>query len=129
MKRLFLLLLFLPLFFSCGKSSEGGGSDATTYTLKNGLSPAKEGVKVDFTIYECNSKGEKIANHKITDMGYGTSSTFTASAQAEKLKIYFKAYGNTVNYYYWVQQIFYLSKGKNTSITITNSTVTAETEP
>lgn len=129
MKRLFLLILIVPLIMACSKSSGGGDSDSTTYTLYNKVKlPDAVGAKIDYTLYEYNSKGEKIANHKIPNMKEGASSTFTANPQAEKVKVFFSYWGH-LNYDHWVQQVFYLKKGKNISITITNDTATGDNEP
>lgn len=128
MKKLFLLMLALPFLFSCSKGS-GGDSDSTTYTLINKVKlPDAVGAKIDYTLYEYNSKGEKIANHKIPNMKEGASSTFTANAQAEKVKVFYSYWGH-LNYDHWVQQVFYLKKGKNITITVSDSSAVGDNEP
>ena len=128
MKKLFLLTLVLPFLFSCSKSS-GGDTDSTTYTLINKVKlPDAVGAKIDYTLYEYNAKGEKIANHKIPNMAEGASSTFTATTQAEKVKVFYSYWGH-LNFDHWVQQVFYLKKGKNITITVSNDTASGDNEP
>lgn len=121
-------MLALPFLFSCSKGS-GGDSDSTTYTLINKVKlPDAVGAKIDYTLYEYNAKGEKIANHKIPNMKEGASSTFTATPQAEKIKVFFYAQAH-LSRDYWVQQVFYLKKGKNITITVSNDTALGDNEP
>lgn len=124
MKKLLLLLAFAPLFFSCSKGS--GGADTSgkdsRYKIQLAFTANDPETKYDVTIYEYNDKNEKMGQNLMTGSKKDASASFKANPLSVKLKIYVKYYSPTSTYYYaWVQQVFYLNLGKETSITITSS--------
>lgn len=129
-KLLLFLLMFLPFFLvSCGSDDE---PDYSTYTLNYNLGEESSLVLVDVTLFEYNDAGEKVATNSIPDIKKGASRKFTASARAAKVKVYLKMYSNISTVtpkYLWVQQVYYLEKGRNVNIDITGSTMTGNYEP
>mgnify|MGYP002484593490 FL=1 len=116
-----LLLTAMFLTFSACSSDD----DETTYTL---VFNAYQGISTTLRIFECNDNGEKIGNNSI-QLKTGEQQTFTASSSTSKVKIYISRESTMGNTNKWVQQVFLLNKGENTTITIDDKTIVGPNEP
>lgn len=99
--------------------------DETTYTV---VFNAYQGISTTLRIFECNDNGEKIGNNSI-QLKTGEQQTFTASSSTSKVKIYISRESTMGNTNKWVQQVFLLNKGENTTITIDDKTIVGPNEP
>ena len=93
--------------------------DETTYTLVYNASTWGNYAET-VRIFECTDNGDKIFNSSV-ECKKGYEETFTAQPNVSKVKI---TIGSK-----WVQQVFLLKKGGNTTITIDGSTVVGPNEP
>ncbi len=129
------------LIFGCTKDKEDVPKEETsnemTYTFQSNISLiTMEGITPEYSyvmLFECDQEGSKIKNNKIEPIEKGKEYTFTADPHAAKVKVYYKhkpmyssSGGSTIG---WIQQVFYLEKGKNAKITITGESVIGPTEP
>jgi len=124
------MALCIPV--SCSKADPE--KKAATYTVKMNIptATADATVKVDIKAFEYNEEGEKVANNSISPALYGQSKTFTANSRSVKVKIYLKMYAENdfvAPRYRWVQQVFYLEKGKNIDILLEGTTTIGNSEP
>lgn len=71
---------------------------------------------------------KKIGNNSI-QLKTGEQQTFTASSSTSKVKIYISRESTMGNTNKWVQQVFLLNKGENTTITIDDKTIVGPNEP
>lgn len=110
-----LLLTAMFLTFSACSSDD----DETTYTLVYNASTWGNYAET-VRIFECTDNGDKIFNSSV-ECKKGYEETFTAQPNVSKVKI---TIGSK-----WVQQVFLLKKGGNTTITIDGSTVVGPNEP
>ena len=117
---------------SCSSDDDISGS---TYTVKFDLRH-DESTQMNMTCYEYNELGEPVGNNTINNIQEGTSQTFTANNDVEKVKVYFNIYYWNINYNgdwayknVWVKQVFYLKKNKDTVISITDETKFTSKEP
>jgi len=74
---------------------------------------------------EYDINGFCIANNSIESSVTGQNYIFIANENSELVKIYLKM-GSTSR---WVQQVYYLNKGKNTDIVIDGHTIVGTLEP
>lgn len=124
MKKFLSMMLLLAAMFltfsSCSKDDE-----ESTYTL---VFNAYDGISTTVRIFECNENGEKIGNNSFR-CKTGDQQTFTASSNTSKVKVYISRESVMGDVNKWVQQVFLLKKGDNTTITIDDSTVVGPNEP
>lgn len=118
MKKLFNLLLLctacLSMFSSCTKEDE----KESTYTFIYDASTLLGEESV--ILFEYDKDGDKINSNSI-ECEKGYTKTFTATINAEKIKVYINSK--------WVQQVFPLKKGGNINIKITGETLIGKQEP
>lgn len=134
MKRILTSLLVastMSILMSCDKTDPQVPD--TTYTITANLTgPSSEyTIHHDLTIFEYNEEGEKVANNSMEKIVTETKK-FTANAQAVKVKVYIKMYGDISTIgtkYYWVQQVFYLEEGKNNDIKVDGHSIVGSKEP
>ena len=105
---------------SCSKDDDV--ASATTYTIKWNFETS---LISDVTAFEYAENGDKIGNHRIENLEKNGSYTFTASDKTAKVKVYFKIGSNAR----WVQNVFYLTAGKNTDIAVNDDTLVGAKEP
>lgn len=86
-------------------------------------------MEIDITVFEYNSKDERVGSNSLNDIQYGESKVFKASSNAEKVKVYIKMSVGTVERYLWVQQVYYLKNNSNLDIKVTGTTMTGTKEP
>ena len=81
--------------------------------------------------FEYNDAGEKTGNHSITMATTGKSETYTANERSVKVKLYLKMYTDINSYteYKWVQQVFYLEKGKTIEVALADHSLVGNKEP
>lgn len=126
MKKI-LLLVFMALPFVFTACSDDDDDD-TTYEFKWEFEDSKS-VTFTVSLLEYNNQDEKV-NTSSFEAYEGLVSKITATENAEKVKVYIKMegkYGSPT--YRWVQQVYYLNKGGNKEITITESTLLGSDEP
>lgn len=130
MKKTLLCLVALAVFglTSCTKE--------TTYTFINNMDMSElQEYITDFSIFlsEYDETGSCVANNSVDRPRQGVAYEYTANSRAEKVKVYMKVkyqYGSsTSDYNRWVQQVYYLEKGKNIDIVITGETIVGTSEP
>lgn len=138
MKKLITLISLVSMMifaFGCQKAPQGDKQEsaATTYTVKMEMTNVSTSSKVhyDLTAFEYNEGGEKLGSHGITMATTGKAATFTANDRSVKVKLYIKMYTDVSSYteYYWLQQVFYLEKGKNIDVVLANESLIGAKEP
>jgi len=126
------ILLFLALgltmttFTSCGGSDEPEPKE-TTYTFKDKLTGAP-GVTVEIILFEYNNSGDVVGQQSFTTTK-GLERVFTANKNAKKVKANVtmaSVYSSETN---WFLQVYYLEKGKNIDIVMTDDTMLSDREP
>lgn len=133
---LLLTAMFLT-FSSCSKdddNDEGGGRreevTETTYTFSfTADDPSSQGITTDITLFEYNDKGERVSQKHVKDCRKGHTETFKANFNSQKVKVYITNSKGSQSLYRWVQQVYYLEKGKNVSVAVTGETRIGTTEP
>ena len=137
MKRILTLFVFTVLaatITGCQKDSAGGGETAKcSYTVKMAMTNVSTSstVHYDLMAFEYNDAGEKTGNHTITMATTGKSETYTANERSVKVKLYLKMYTDINSYteYKWVQQVFYLEKGKTIEVALADHSLVGNKEP
>lgn len=134
MKRIITLIALAVLFIGCQKDP-GATQDTVkcSYTVKmvmTGVTTTST-VHYDLMAFEYNEAGEKTGNHTITMATTGKSETYTANERSVKVKLYFKMYTDKSSYteHKWVQQVFYLEKGKTIEVALMDSSLVGNKEP
>ena len=134
MKRFLTLLAMAALLMGCQKDP-GGTQDTAkcSYTVKMAMTgvTTTSTVHYDLMAFEYNEAGEKTGNHTITMATTGKSETYTANERSVKVKLYFKMYTDKSSYteHKWVQQVFYLEKGKAIEVALMDSSLVGNKEP
>ena len=137
MKRILTLFVFAVLaatITSCQKAPAGGGETAKcSYTVKMAMTnvSASSTVHYDLMAFEYNEAGEKTGNNTITMATTGKSQTYTANDRSVKVKLYIKMYTDKSSYteHKWVQQVFYLEKGKTIEVALADNSLVGNKEP
>ena len=137
MKRILTLFVFAVLaatITGCQKDPAGGGETAKCfYTVKMAMTNVSttSTVHYDLMAFEYNDAGEKTGNHTITMATTGKSETYTANERSVKVKLYLKMYTDINSYteYKWVQQVFYLEKGKTIEVALADHSLVGNKEP
>lgn len=122
-KSIIFLFMLCVLLASCSEEEQ-----RSTYTVKCDLDSYSL-FTTDVTAFEYNSAGEKIANHSISDVYNGNPEQFTASEMTVKIKIYVLMSSSLSSTSMWVQQVYYLTSGGNTTININGQTIAGPSEP
>lgn len=134
MKRFITLLALAALFIGCQKDP-GGNQDTAkcSYTVKMAMTNVSttSTVHYDLMAFEYNDAGEKTGNNTITMATTGKSQTYTANDRSVKVKLYFKMYTDKSSYteHKWVQQVFYLEKGKTIEVALSDNSLVGNKEP
>lgn len=126
MKKVLLMLALLPIFLftSC---SDDDDPASTSYTFNWELEDYSM-ITTNVILFEYSADGEKVANNTI-ECHQGLSKVFTANEKTEKVKVYVKMEGGSQTTIRWVQQVYYLQKGKNIDITVNGETIIGTKEP
>lgn len=124
-------LIVAAILVSCNKEEP---VKPTTYTVTMAMTDvtASSSIHYDFTVFEYNEAGERVANNTVDRAITGTSTTFNATPMAVKVKLYIKMYtDNTAisSQYLWIQQVFYLVQGGNIEIKLADETIVGRSEP
>ena len=122
MKR-FLLLLCLAatvVFNSCSKE--------TSYAIVDNTSDFSF-TEYSILICEYDNSGSRVFTNKLDWPEKGKSYVYSANDHAEKIKVRLQAKIGTTSVNRWVQQVFYLEKGKNITISIGDDTLVGTNEP
>lgn len=116
-------IVLIVLLSSCTKE--------TTYTFTNNMDYSTYTIiRERYTVLsEYDVKGHIVANNTIESSICGKGYTFTANERTELVKVYLKIVTNSSDISRWVQQVYYLEKGKNTEIVIDGQTLVGPTEP
>ena len=122
MKKVLFMLALLPIFLftSC---SDDDDPASTSYTFNWELEDYSM-ITTNVILFEYSADGEKVANNTI-ECHQGLSKVFTANEKTEKVKVYVKMEGGSQTTIRWVQQVYYLQKGKNIDITVNGETIIA----
>lgn len=134
MKRILTIafsLIAAMILVSCNKEDP---AKATTYTVTMAMTDItpSSSIHYDFTAFEYNEAGERVANNIVDRAVTGTSKTFNASPMAVKVKLYVKMYSDNSavsSQYFWIQQVFYLVPGGNIEIKLEDETIVGRSEP
>ena len=137
MKRILTLFVFAVLaatITGCQKDPAGAGETAKcSYTVKMAMTnvSASSTVHYDLMAFEYNEAGEKTGNNTITMATTGKSQTYTANDRSVKVKLYIKMYTDKSSYteHKWVQQVFYLEKGKTIEVALADNSLVGNKEP
>lgn len=138
MKRLITLIslaVLMSITLGCQKDNPNGGADTAkcSYTVKMAMTNVSTSstVHYDLMAFEYNDAGEKTGNHSITMATTGKSETYTANERSVKVKLYFKMYTDKSSYteYKWVQQVFYLEKGRTIEVALADTSLVGNKEP
>ena len=134
MKRFITLLAMAAIMIGCQKDPNGGQETAKcSYTVKMAMTNVSTTSTVhdDLMAFEYNEAGEKTGNNTITMATTGKSQTYTANDRSVKVKLYFKMYTNKSSYteHKWVQQVFYLEKGKTIEVALADNSLVGNKEP
>ena len=138
MKKLITLIslaILTTITFGCQKDPNGGKEESTkySYTVKMAMTnvSASSTVHYDLMAFEYNDAGEKTGNRTITMATTGKSETYTANERSVKVKLYFKMYTDKSSYteHKWVQQVFYLEKGKTIEVALSDNSLVGNKEP
>lgn len=126
MKKVLFMLALLPIFLftSC---SDDDDPASTSYTFNWELEDYSM-ITINVILFEYSADGEKVANNTI-ECHQGLSKVFTANEKTEKVKVYVKMEGGSQTTIRWVQQVYYLQKGKNIDITVNGETIIGTKEP
>lgn len=113
MKKVLLMLALLPIFLftSC---SDDDDPASTSYTFNWELEDYSM-ITTNVILFEYSADGEKVANNTI-ECHQGLSKVFTANEKTEKVKVYVKMEGGSQTTIRWVQQVYYLQKGKTLTL-------------
>ena len=122
------------IMIGCQKDPNGGQETAKcSYTVKMAMTNVSttSTVHYDLMAFEYNEAGEKTGNNTITMATTGKSQTYTANDRSVKVKLYFKMYTNKSSYteHKWVQQVFYLEKGKTIEVALADNSLVGNKEP
>ena len=134
MRRFITLIALVSLIMGCQKAPDGGQETTKySYTVKMAMTDvsATSYVHYDLMAFEYNDAGEKTGNHTITMATTGKSATYTANERSVKVKLYFKMYSDKSSYteYKWVQQVFYLEKGRAIEVALSDNSLVGNKEP
>ena len=129
------LVALAAMTIGCQKDT-GAGEQQTAqskYTVKMAMTnvTTTSTVHYDLMAFEYSDAGEKTANHTITMATTGKSETYTANEHSVKVKLYYKMYTDKSSYteHKWVQQVFYLEKGKTIEVALANNSLVGNLEP
>ena len=103
---------------SCSKDED----DESTYTFTWDTSSY---MIDDVYLFEYSEAGDKIASNEVGSPSQGHKYKFTATSRAVKVKVYYEINGKPR----WVQQVFYLEKGKNKDIVVNGESMVGSKEP
>ena len=133
MKKFFSMALLLTamflMFSACSSDDEMEEVQDTTYTFTYTDDNLPQKFTCDFTLFEYNDTGERVAQNHVKNCRKGTAMDFVANTNSQKVKAYFVITNGTQSEGRWVQQVYYLEKGKNVEITVTSETIIGITEP
>ena len=138
MKRIISMIMLVAIAamtLGCQKDPGAGEQQATQskYTVTMAMTgvTATSTVHYDLMAFEYNDAGEKTGNHSITLATTGRSETYTANERSIKVKLYYKMYTDKSSYteHKWVQQVFYLEKGKTIEVALANNSLVGNLEP
>lgn len=134
MNRIITLLAIAFMLIGCQKDPNSGQDTAKcSYTLKMAMTgvTTTSNVHYDLMAFEYNDAGEKTGNNTITMVTTGKSQTYTANDRSVKVKLYFKMYMDKSSYteHKWVQQVFYLEKGKTIEVALSDNSLVGNKEP
>ena len=138
MKRIYPLIALVVLAaMTVGCQKDPGAGEQQTAQCKYTVKMAMTNVTTtstphfDLMAFEYNDAGEKTGNHTITLATTGKSEIYTANEHSVKVKLYFKMYADNSSYteHKWVQQVFYLEKGKTIEVALTGNSLVGNKEP
>lgn len=137
MKKLLSMMLFITaMVFTLSACSsdddekkEREREKDTTYIFNYTGDNPQGGLIVNVTLFEYNSQGEVVKQNAVNNCKQGFQRQYTANANAQKVKVYIEVTNGTKSVYNWVQQVYYLEKGKNVAVDVTGSVRIAPTEP
>lgn len=124
MKKLLLCLSFVVLatFCSCTKETTYTFTDNTDYS---GINLTEQYIR----LMEYDVNGNCVANNSLESPTCGKAYVFTANDRTELVKVYLSLKIQSVSLNRWVQQVYYLDKGKNVDISIDGHTLIGPSEP
>lgn len=137
MKKLLSMMLFMTaMIFTLSACSsddderkEPEREKDTTYIFSYTADNPQGGLIVNITLFEYNNQGEVVKQNTVNNCKQGFQRQYTANTHAQKVKVYIEVTNGTKSVYNWVQQVYYLEKGKNVDVDVTGSVRIAPTEP
>jgi hypothetical protein len=123
----FLMLIMASVVSLTSCSKDDNAVNSTTYTFLDSDDDIS-GMSLSVDLIEYNSIGEQIASNYF-ECKKGSSKIFTASENAEKVKIYVTIESNSKPQSTWIQQIYYLKENNNINIELKGTTMIGPHEP
>ena len=112
----------MTTFCSCSKETTYTFTDNTDYS---GINLIERYIR----LMEYDVNGSCVANNSLESPIRGKAYVFTANNRTELIKVYLSLKTQSSSLNRWVQQVYYVEKGKNIDISIDGHTLVGPSEP
>lgn len=130
-KRLLMLFAFVAVLMVGCEKEDTPNLQTSTYTVSVSGIQVPSGMALEVLAVEYNASNEKLQINRFDLTSSSMSRNYTANSRTEKVKIALNASNPSTGQSasLWIQQVFYLDKGKNTVISVTGNSPTGSSEP